>query len=110
MAESDDGSSATLHLWNSSSLGGFSVTRLLLPVRWLEGAMGTVLGALAAAAIARAAWLCATRAISAYLAGAQATALAILAAGLAAGWIGLLAAPYLAFARRILLKSGRGHS
>ena len=46
-------SSASIHLWNASHLGGFKLTRLLLPTRWLDApALGATVGAGVAACAA----------------------------------------------------------
>ncbi len=101
-AQSDDGSVATLHLWNSSSLGGFLVERLLVPTRWLDSALA---GAVAAALLLCALVAYARVVCGMYARGHTARAAATLLGGAAMACLCAWAAPWLRFARRLLLRS-----
>ena len=95
-------SSASLHLWNGSLLGGFEVSRVIVPTLWLESTFFLAAAAAAAAGLLSLAtlWLqqqALARKHGPFIAGAAALALLLLAAR--------SAAPSVLLTRRMLVSS-----
>lgn len=95
-------SSASIHLWNASHLGGFEMSRVFIPTRWLDQ---PAFGAAVATAAATLATLCARWLWQTASAGHMATTSVASAGALGIMYGAAKAAPTALFIRRVLANS-----